>query len=267
VIELSDSIAQLKAEIIVDQDSAKLPPSLAFMTNSEYHYSKYDVHTLPENALFSAWILKNELTILSHKVNTDQILHFTFQTFKTMINHGFSQNIEIKQQDFIQIFVVNKSKLQFISFHADALFNVQLTSSVLIVNNLFQNIIQKESQFLDQIEAFQTMLKTSEIISTASPTEQVVIPSVEKRSILDIFSPYSVGNLADTANVNYKLINRNFKQAHSAEKKLSHRQFVLASQFNQYSGAQKITQQKEIYLEMHQFKTDILFSFTSELEK
>ena len=114
MLELSDSIAQLKAEIIVDQDSAKLPPSLGFMTNSEYHYSQYNAHNLPENALFSAWILKNEVTILSHKVSMDQILHFTFQTFKTMINHGFSQNIEIKQQDFIQIFVVNISKLQFI---------------------------------------------------------------------------------------------------------------------------------------------------------
>ena len=123
-----------------------------------------------------------------------------------------------------------------------------MTSNVLLVNSLFQDIIQKESQFLDQIKAFQTMLETSEIISTEPPTEQLVIPSVKKRSILDIFSPYSVGNLADTANVNYKLINRNFKQAHSAEKKLSHRQFVLAEQFNQYSGAQKVTQQKELFL-------------------
>ena len=109
MLELSDSIAQLQAEIIVEQASAKLPPSLGFMTSSEYHYSQYNAHNLPENALFSAWILKNEVTILSHKVSTDQILHFTFQTFRTMINHGFSQNIEITQQDFIQILVVNKS--------------------------------------------------------------------------------------------------------------------------------------------------------------
>jgi hypothetical protein len=267
VLELSTSIAQLKAEIIVEQTSAKLPPSLGFMTSSEFHYSQYNAKTLPENALFSAWILRNEITILSHKVSTDQILHFTFQTFKTMINHGFSQNIAIQQENFIQILVVDKSKLKFISFDADELFNVQLTSNVLLVNDLFKDIIQKESQFLEQITAFQTMLETSEIITTQAPIEKNVIPSLSKRSILDVFSPYSVGNLADTANVNYKLINRNFKQAHSAEKKLSHRQFVLAQQFNQYSSAQKITQQKELYLEMHQFKSDILFSFTSQLEK
>ena len=77
------------------------------------------------------------------------------------------------------------------------------------------------------------MLETSQIISTEPPIDQIVIPSVKKRSILDIFSPYSVSSLANTANVNYKLINRNFKQAHSAEKKLSHGQFVLAKQFNQ----------------------------------
>ena len=109
------------------------------------------------------------------------------------------------------------------------------------------------------------MLETSKILLTEPPIDQISTPSVEKRSILYIFSPYSVSSLASTANVNYNLINRNFKQAHSAEKKLSHGQFVLAKQFNQYSGAQKVTQQKELYLEMHQFKADCLFAFKSEL--
>jgi hypothetical protein len=68
VLELETSIAQLKAEIIITETSAKLPPSIGFMTNSELHYSQYDSQTLPENALFSAWILRNENTILSHKV-------------------------------------------------------------------------------------------------------------------------------------------------------------------------------------------------------
>ena len=114
------------------------------MASAEYHYSQYNANTLPENALFSAWILRNEDIILSHKVSTDQILQFNFKTFQTMINHGFSQNIEITQQNFIQILVVNKSKLQFISFDADELFTVRLTPSVLLLNRLFQSIIQQK---------------------------------------------------------------------------------------------------------------------------
>ena len=68
MLELATSIAQLKAEVIITETSAKLPPSIGFMTSSEFHYSQYDSQTLPENALFSAWILRNENTILSHKV-------------------------------------------------------------------------------------------------------------------------------------------------------------------------------------------------------
>ena len=101
MLELETSIAQLKAEIIITETSAKLPPSIGFMTNSELHYSQYDSQTLPENALFSAWILRNENTILSHKVSTDQILHFTFNTFKTMMSHGFIQNIAIQHNSII----------------------------------------------------------------------------------------------------------------------------------------------------------------------
>ena len=71
------------------------------MASAEYHYSQYNANTLPENALFSAWILRNEDIILSHKFSTDQILHFNFQTFKTIIHHGFAQNMEITQQNFI----------------------------------------------------------------------------------------------------------------------------------------------------------------------
>jgi hypothetical protein len=97
VFELETSISQLKSEIIINEASTQLPPSIGFMTNAELHFSKYDSQTLPNNALFSAWILGNENLVLSHKVSSDQVLHFTFQNFKTMMSHGFNQDIEIHQ--------------------------------------------------------------------------------------------------------------------------------------------------------------------------
>ena len=53
-----------------------------------------------------------------------------------------------------------------------------------------------------------------------------------KRDIFDIFTPYSISNLGSTANQNYKLMNRNFKQIHITEEKLSHAQRTLHQQYD-----------------------------------
>ena len=42
------------------------------------------------------------------------------------------------------------------------------------------------------------------------------------RSLADIFTPYSVSSIGDTANQNYLKMNRNFKSVHVTEQKLAH---------------------------------------------
>ena len=111
---------------------------------------------------------------------TDQVLHYDLQTFKNMIHHGFAQHMQISQQNFIQILVVKANILQFISFDSDELFTVKLTPSVITLNRLFQSIIEKEREFLDQIKAFQRMLETSQILSTEPSPDQISTPSVKK---------------------------------------------------------------------------------------
>ena len=53
-----------------------------------------------------------------------------------------------------------------------------------------------------------------------------------KRNIFDIFTPYSINDLGNTASQNYKLVNRNFKQIHITEEKLSHAQSALHAQYD-----------------------------------
>ena len=53
-----------------------------------------------------------------------------------------------------------------------------------------------------------------------------------KRSIGDIFKPYSVTSIGDTANTNYKRMNTNFRTIHVAESKLAHAQSTLSDNFS-----------------------------------
>ena len=99
--------------------------------------------------------------------------------------------MQISQQNFI----VKANTLQFISFDSDELFTVKLTPSVITLNRLFQSIIEKESEFLDQIKAFQRMLETSQILSTEPQPDQFSTPSVKKHSILEICSPIALVHL------------------------------------------------------------------------
>ena len=43
----------------------------------------------------------------------------------------------------------------------------------------------------------------------------------KKRSISDIFTPYSVSSIGDTANKNYQLMNKNLQSVHTTEMKLA----------------------------------------------
>jgi hypothetical protein len=52
-----------------------------------------------------------------------------------------------------------------------------------------------------------------------------------KRSLADIFTPYSVTSIGDTANSNYKKMNKNFNSIHVTESKLAHAQIALFEKF------------------------------------
>ena len=79
--------------------------------------------------------------------------------------------------------------------------------------------------------------------------------SVTKRSILDIFTPYSLSHVGDTANENYKIMNRNFRDVHDTELKLSHQQTVLFTNFHDLTDDQLDIARKELYLELRSLKS------------
>ena len=82
-----------------------------------------------------------------------------------------------------------------------------------------------------------------------------------KRSIGDIFTPYSVTSIGDTANSNYKRMNNNFRTIHVSESKLAHAQSTLSDNFFTLQEHEVDLLRKEIFLELRTLKESALSSF------
>ena len=111
-------------------------------------------------------------------------------------------------------------------------------------------IIDQESAFLRQLTLFKDMLTNAEIFTDVSqrirrtapisgslqqptnileqglpvPIVNSVVFNYAKRSITDIFTPYSVSSIGDTANRNFLEMNSNFQTIEATELKLAHLQ-------------------------------------------
>ena len=146
---------------------------------------------------------------------------------------------------------------------------------------VFSQLINQDQRFLNQMNSFMSMLVASEVFqptSTANPqSSQVSKRAVKplkavsglqfklnsvfsrvstdilnstigkirnKRDIADIFSPYSVQSIGDTAAENYAKLNLNFDQIHHTEERLSHQQTVLAQTFKSLNDGEKQVKRK-----------------------
>ena len=119
---------------------------------------------------------------------------------------------------------------------SDLVFEANTTFDLKRVNTTLYQIIDQELNFLAQLTSFQSMLHSAKVFTTKTPENKrhafnnakmlkayetkILDPktlSIKKRSITDIFTPYSVNSIGDTANKNYELMNMNFKTIHKTK--------------------------------------------------
>ena len=95
-----------------------------------------------------------------------------------------------------------------------------------------------------------------------------VIEFIRKpRGILDIFTPYSINSIRDTANSNYNKMNNNFNKVHMTEVKLQHQQAVIAQNFGLMEKNELDLARKEMFLEIRSFQQQSLTNFIFELNQ
>ena len=111
----------------------------------------------------------------------------------------------------------------------------------------------------------QTIITFERFLSNSHENKRPL--NLVKRSITDIFSPYSLTSIGDTANRNFLTMNHNFKEVQSNTLRLTHQQQQLAKNFNAMQNAEKSLARKELYIELRSFKENALQNVLFDLNE
>ena len=181
----------------------------------------------------------------------------TFDGLQQTIQEAFGQTITIEKQEYNQCLVIVDRQFTFVRMDTTDNYLTKTNQALTQVSTLLSQILAQELDFLRQLNTFQTMLQSADVFTTPAtliptptdsrPKRDVLIKprpswrehSLTKCSILDIFTPYSLSHVGDTANENYRTMNRNFRDVHDTELKLSHQQTVLFTNFHDLTDHQK----------------------------
>ena len=188
------------------------------------------------------YILKDQTLVLT--VTLD------FENCKTQIYERFSQTLTLSQKPFNQALVIVNKHFQFIKMNNSQKFYAKKTPDLTRIYTTIQHLIEQENAYLRQITLFNDMLKSANILAEVNPRlrrtvsktsaekqpkiifekslpkhhENHTILTIVKRSITDIFSPYSLTSIGDTANKNFISMNHNFHEVQSNELRFAHQQ-------------------------------------------
>ena len=192
----------------------------------------------------------------------------------------FSPNVEPSTKSYNQALIVKDGLLQFVPMNTTETFIARGTVNLKRVQTLLGKIIEQELDLLAQLHSFKNLLQSAGVISKDEVEGQKQASNGEnaghsnsskstlnynRRSIGDIFTPYSVTSIGDTANENYLKMNVNFDKIEATEKKLIHHQQTLQQNFESFQDSEIILKQKELYLEMNFFKQQSFNIFLFDL--
>ena len=277
------------------------------MASAALNFATLKPDNLPaSDAALDVYIIRGQDVILSQFFHNDTALNWQFERFVTDFKNRFNQDIVVSKQDYNQILVLKNSQFSFVDFNHPNMFLCKNSTHLSQIALLFSQIIEQENAFLIQLQSFQSMLHSAEILKSPLPTEPPVTKSlarrdvsrsflsknssfladfvpptlttarnntktemskVKKRSIADIFTPYSVTSIGDTANENYRKMNSNFRTIHVSESKLAHAQSTLSDNFFKLQEHEVDLLRKEIFLELRTLKESALSSFLFDLQQ
>ena len=230
------------------------------------------------------------------------MVNMLFPGFTSTLRTNFGQNVIPTKQPFNQGLVLEAGQFRFVNMNISDTYEVRKTPDMSQTYRTFSQLINQDQKFLNQLQSFMSMLVNSKVFgpsskplpankqlskrspkapSSVSPSyfiQNLIFSHVPtyslsdnngqirlKRNIADIFTPYSVQSIGDTAGKNYAKLNLNFDQIHHTEERLSHQQTVLAQQFSSLNTDEKQIKRKELYLELRAFRTSYYQNFMFDL--
>jgi hypothetical protein len=245
------------------------------MTGAAMPFARLLPNDMPmQNVALDIWIIRHQNVILTQRFRHDSAFSLQFTNFTQMIQSRFGQAITIESQNYNQVLVLIEQRLQFVNIDSQTMFLCQNTTNLAHVATLFHQIIEQDKSFLLELTFFQNMLQNAEILTENSivsdrtlAKRHVSANNTVKRSLGDIFTPYSVTSIGDTANNNYRLVNRNFNSIQVTETKLAHAQNVLSQNIMDLQDHEIELLMKEIFLELRSLQESALNSFFFDLQQ
>ena len=246
--------------------------------------------------------MRDQEILITKGTIDDQMINMFFAGFSATVLQNFGQTIVPTKQPYNQALVLEAGIFKFVKMTTPTTYEVSNTVELTQAFRIFSQLINQDQKFLNQMQSFMSMLVDSQVFqptSTPNPqSNQVNKRSVKplkgvsklqfrhksvfsrvstdklnntigniknKRDISDIFSPYSVQSIGDTAAENYAKLNLNFDQIHHTEERLSHQQTVLAQTFKALNADERQVKRKELYLELRAFRTSFFQSFMFDM--
>ena len=248
------------------------------------------------------WLLRDQEILITKSTIDDQMVNMFFPGFTATVLRIFGQTVVPTKQPYNQALVLEAGIFKFVNMNTPTIYEVSNTVELSQAFRIFSQLINQDQRFLNQMNSFMSMLVASEVFQpTSTPNPQSnqvnkravkplkgvsrlqfkhksVFPRVStdklnstigkiknKRDIADIFSPYSVQSIGDTAAENYAKLNLNFDQIHHTEERLSHQQTVLAQTFKALNSDERQVKRKELYLELRAFRTSFFQNFMLDM--
>ena len=202
------------------------PLNLIFLSSAPISIDKLDPLELPNLPLaLDMYILKDQSLVLTSTWVEDITITLDFKICKTKLHERFSQHISISKQPFDQALVLKNKIFMFIDMNDDQKIYGKKTPDLTRIYTTLQHLIAQEQSFLSQIINFNDMLTKADIFTPVIPrrkrtvsrssTENHTIITFQrflsnshenkrplnlvKRSTTNIFSPYSLISIRDTA--------------------------------------------------------------------
>ena len=254
----------MESEIQIKNDHVASRLSFIFISGASFSFQSLNPADLPVlNYSLDPFILANTQEVLLMDVqNPGVYTRIALEDFTNALVDTFRQELLIKEQPYHQALVLINGVFSFKSiFNDTGLYLAVKNENIKLIYDKINQIVLQEKQFYKEMYSFTQSLLADDLLQVSFNQSHFLETNStlyrSKRGVSDLFSDlftgYSLPNIATVAQENYKKMNSNFKNARLAEEHLRLTQNKLAQRYGKLSKLQQKELQLQFFLQVQHF--------------
>ena len=264
-------MAQLEYDMRDKGDTFISRPDFIFSTQASFEFANLDPENMPgEDCSLDPVILAGSTAVLTRNEDMGEIYSISFVSFKKTIRDVFNQDIQFTTAPYHQMLVLKKGLFEFISTSDNGTYLARKNADLTNIFEKLQVILNQERQFHEKMYSFILILEENKLFNTMSTTmlekSRNTTHIRDKRSLLDIFSGYSISDIASIAQKNYATMNSNFHNINHFEKRMHHSQRKLSNEFGTLSALQRKEAQVLFTMQVNNYLNNLNKHFVEQLD-